>query len=180
MLAHGRPAGPSEVQMLGGGEVGTGRRLARQGCVSHSYISSLCVPTGSAPTTSPACTPSGSVTGSEGIPRPAATLTLHPAPAAPPPAALNKALLQTPTRLLSCRASAPTFPCVPPTASHALSRHHPRGPVPVPRRDPCHGLGSSVAAPACPTVLPRDPRLARRSRTPLSLARWLAARLPPG
>lgn len=176
----GCPAGPSEVQMLGG-QGGGDRQAFGTARLRFSLLHLLlCVLTVLAPTSSPACAPSMSVTVSVGFPRPVATPTLHPAPSAPLPAALNKAFQQALICLLWCCASAPMFPCVPPTASRALSRLHPRGPVPVPHHDPCHGLGSSVTAPVCPTVLPLDLCLARRSRTPLSLAWWLVARLPPG
>lgn len=127
---------------LGGHSALGGCVRPMRGCISHPYVSSLCVPAGSASMSSPACTHRRSDGGSTGVPRPAAapgsTGGAGPPPA-PPPAYLNKALLQTATRLLLCRGSAPTFSCPP----------HSTSPVTV-SEDQCVSLARNPPWPQAP------------------------------
>lgn len=180
------PEGPVKVQTLLVGGTGLGGHSALggcvrpvRGCISHPYVSSLCVPAGSASMSSPAWTNRRSDGGSTGVPRPAAapgsTGGVGPPPA-PPPAYLNKALLQTATRLLLCRGSAPTFSCPP----------HSTSPVTVPEAQ-CVSLARNLPWPQAPPSQLPPPRRAPsgpppwpRSRILLSPARWPVARLPPG
>lgn len=80
---RGPPGGSAIVQTLPGGGRGLGGCLGPgecicplQGCRFHTYISSLCVPTGLASTSSPACTHRRSEGDSAGISRPVAILGL--------------------------------------------------------------------------------------------------------
>ena len=144
VLGHGPPRGLTKVQTLLG--VGCGWVGGQHWKVHLSfarvhlpplspYPSPVCVPAGSASTSSPACPHRRNEADTVGVPGLLAALGVRPPAPAPPPDSPNKALLQTPTRLLSCRGSVPIFPC-PPIAPHSLPCHCPHSPVLVPCCDP--------------------------------------------